>query len=348
MTNNEVTINDLEYDNNLLFYTMLKSLLKVQLNDNQLVDLQSLVKNNQNRFNNDLAGFKSLLLENNTIINTEVAKYVDYSFYINLCEEDNYSKWCSLNEAAIELMLMKDLILAESRVYALNKYRELTNDITDQLSFEYDISSLSIPYGQRVMSSLLVFALTTLEREDTLMLSASSQSINNINELIEKIKEDYAINSNCMFQLVVGESVNQSIKSTAGSSYEARVSSTLQAIVDVLYNHSHDSKISSVEYDNTFEIDGIKFGVSAKRTLRERYKQNFEDTDLLDVDYMFLITLGIDLTREKVNNILQKKGLFIIVSSEIYESKDYLRNNPKVISSEELTREKILETIQAE
>lgn len=348
MTNNEIVINDSEYDNNLLFYTMLKSLLKVQLSDNQLVDLQSLVKNNQEKFSNDLEGFKSILLESNTIINTEVTRYVDYSFYINLCEEDNYSKWCSLNEAAIELMLMKDLILAESRVYALNKYRELTNDITDQLSFDYDISSLSIPYGQRVMSSLLVFALTTLEREDTLMLNSSSKSINNISEIIEKIKVNYDINSNCMFQLVVGESVNQSIKSTAGSSYEARVSFTLQTIVDVLYNHSHDANISSVEYDNTFEIDGIKFGVSAKRTLRERYKQNFEDTDLLEVDYMFLITLGIDLTRDKVNNILQKKGIFIIVASEIYESKDYLRNNPKIISSEELTREKILETIRVQ
>ena len=32
----------------------------------------------------------------------------------------------------------------------------------------------------------------------------------------------------------------------------------------------------------------MKIGVSAKRTLRERYKQNFEDIDQLDVDYMML------------------------------------------------------------
>lgn len=59
-------------------------------------------------------------------------------------------------------------------------------------------------------------------------------------------------------------------------------------------------------------------GVSAKRTLRERYKQNFENNNLLgDVDYMVLITLGIDLNKDKMDNILAKK-VFLLSYLEMF------------------------------
>lgn len=59
-------------------------------------------------------------------------------------------------------------------------------------------------------------------------------------------------------------------------------------------------------------------GVSAKRTLRERYKQNFENNNLLgDVDYMALITLGIDLNNDKMDNILAKK-VFLLSYLEMF------------------------------
>ena len=52
---------------------------------------------------------------------------------------------------------------------------------------------------------------------------------------------------------------------------------------------------------------------------------------------MFLITLGIDLNEDKLNNILQKNGQFVIVANEVYEAKDYLKNNPRVLSSKNIT-----------
>ena len=59
-------------------------------------------------------------------------------------------------------------------------------------------------------------------------------------------------------------------------------------------------------------------GVSAKRTLRQRYKQNFENNNLLgDVDYMVLITLGIDLNKDKMDNILAKK-VFLLSYLEMF------------------------------
>lgn len=127
--------------------------------------------------------------------------------------------------------------------------------------------------------------------------------------------------------------MNQSIKSDAGSSYESRVYNTLLPIVEDLKGHSHDKNIHSVEYDNTFIFNNKKCGVSAKRTLRERYKQNFEDVSLLEVDYMFVITLGIDLNEEKLLNILQKENHFVIVSKEQFESKSFLKENSRVIPS---------------
>ena len=57
---------------------------------------------------------------------------------------------------------------------------------------------------------------------------------------------------------------------------------------------------------------------------------------------MFLITLGIDLNEDKLNNILQKKGIYVVVAQEVYESKGYLKNNSRVISSEKLDRECLL------
>ena len=95
------------------------------------------------------------------------------------------------------------------------------------------------------------------------------------------------------------------------------------------------------EYLGLYVKNNKKIGVSVKRTLRERYKQNFEDVDQLDVDYMLLVTLGTDLNEDKMNNILQRDKIFIIVAAENYESKDYLKNNSRIISSKEITNEKM-------
>lgn len=86
-------------------------------------------------------------------------------------------------------------------------------------------------------------------------------------------------------------------------------------------------------------MNNIKVGASVKRTLRERYKQNFEDLSNLDVDYMILVTLGTDLNEDKLKNILQRDKIFIIVAKEVYESKVFLKNSNRVISSEKIDKE---------
>lgn len=340
VSNNKIEITEVVYNNNLQFYTILKLLIKCKLSDKQLILLQDVLLKNIKV--SDRILLQKILLSNNAIATEGTQKYEDLCMLINTLEYSDIIMWKDMLDISIELMLIKDLILQESKAYANNQYKEVISQLNDKLSLECDISKLSLPYGQRVMSSLLVFALTDSNRKNQFILESSGKSVREFSDKISKLVNNYEINCNNMFSLIMTESVNQSIISDAGQSYESRVEEKLLPIVDKLNGHSHDSKISSVEYDFTFELNDVKCGISAKRTLRERYKQNFEDVKLLDVDYMFLITLGIDLNEDKLNNILQKKGIYVVVAQEVYESKEYLKNNNRVISSEKLDRECLL------
>lgn len=336
-----MNITEKEYRNNLLFYTILKDLLKCQLSEKKLMILQESIEQN-----NNLSCKKMKQLLSNDIVKESTRAYDDLMILLNLANDGNYNMWKELLLVSIELLLTKDLILEESKSYARVKYKEKIEKIKDKLSLEYDMSNLEYPYGQRVISSLLVFALTNIDRETEFILETSKNAIKVLNNNLKNIVQKYSININNMFMIIIDESINQSIKSDAGQSYENRVHSLLLNISDKVENHSHDNMISSVEYDFIFYIDGKKYGVSAKRTLRERYKQNFEDVDFLTVDAMFLITLGIDLNEDKLNNILQKNGQFVIVADEIYETKDYLKNNPRVLSSKNITKDVIKNLIK--
>ena len=329
-------ITEKEYRNNLLFYTILKDLLKCRLGEKRLMTLEETIEQNDNLPCNKM---KQLL--SNGIVGENTKAYDDLMILLNLANNSNYNMWKDLLLVSIELLLTKDLILEESKSYARIKYKEKIDKIKDKLGLEYDMSNLEYPYGQRVISSLLVYVLTNIDRKTEFVLETSKNTIKVLNDKLKTIVEKYKINVNNMFMMIIDESINQSIKSDAGQSYENRVYSLLLNISDKVENHSHDDMISSVEYDFTFYIDNKKYGVSAKRTLRERYKQNFEDVDFLTVDAMFLITLGIDLNEDKLNNILQKNGQFVIVADEVYEAKEYLKNNPRVLSSKNITKESI-------
>lgn len=342
----KINIDEFTYYNNLQFYTMLKLLLKCGLSDKQLIIFQDIIEKNKTTV--DKEKLVKILIGNDAVVSDKIQKYEDFCYLVNTIENCDLKMWISLIDISIELMFIKGLILEESKVFAKNQYKDVIRNIDDKLSLEYDMSGLNLPYGQRVISSLLVYTLTNIEREDEFLLESSGKTIKVFNDKIKYILDNYNINCNNMFSLIMTESMNQSITSDAGQSYESRVNERIRPLVDEMDGHSHDSNVSSVEYDFTFEINDKKCGISAKRTLRERYKQNFEDTELLDVDYMFLITLGIDLYEDKLNNILQKHGIYVIVANEVYESRTYLKNNPRVISSKDITRELLIKLISIE
>lgn len=336
MQNEKIIIDSNIYNNNLDFYTMLKLLVQCHFSAKQLIYIQDLViKNKENiLINSNL--LKTLLIDSNIIGKINANKYASLNYFLNTSESINLKMWCEFLDICVDLLLVKDLILQESKVYAFNEQKKELKNIYDMLSIEYDISHLHLPYGQRVISSLLLFALTNANRESNFILNSSNTIVKNFSHKVQILTEQYNLNVNNMFHIIMDESMNQSIKSDAGSSYESRVFSTLSPLVQKINGHSHDSKISSVEYDMTFIFNNKLCGVSAKRTLRERYKQNFEDVKFLDVNYMFFITLGTDLTEDKLTNILQKSGIYIIVSQEEHEARAFLKNNNKVISSKNI------------
>ena len=100
---------------------------------------------------------------------------------------------------------------------------------------------------------------------------------------------------------------------------------------------THDSQDSSTEFDFFFEYQGKTYGISAKRTLRERYKQFIKTAQMSQIDVMLEITLGTDLTEEKVKSIVQQHGVFLFVADEIYQNHDYLQNMQGVYSCNELS-----------
>lgn len=328
------------YESNLYFYTILKGIVQVDLSENKLITLQNEVMKAKELYINDYTSFQNYIIGTG-IVKEEHKKFDNFINLINLIDSDNINAWVSMIDVAIDLILFKDLILQESKAYVLDKRKETENVIEDKLSLQYDTSNLSLPYGQKVISSLLVGALTSLERQSEFVLATSNKNVKSINNKLKGLVDSYNINCNNMLLLIVDESVSQSIKSTAGSSYEERVRLSLNGKVDELSSHSHDSNVRAMEYDFTFKVNGKKAGVSAKRTLRERYKQNHEDIDVLDVDYVFLITLGTDLNKEKLDSVLEKNGLYVVVADEIYNTHNYLNSNPRVLSSKDLTKENL-------
>lgn len=332
----KITINSLTYSNNLDFYSMLKLLIQCHLSDKQLIYIQKTVADNFSAVVKDVSMVKTLLIDTNALVKPDTDKYSSLNYFLNTIDTMDIKMWCDFIDICIDLLLVKDLILQESKVYAANEYKKELKSIQDYLSVEFDMSSIHLPYGQRVISSLLLYAFTDINRKNDFILSSSESSVKNFSYKVKKLSKSYNLNVNNMFHIIMDESMNQSIKSDAGSSYESRVAQSIAPLVQKLNGHSHDSKISSVEYDNTFIYNNKLCGISAKRTLRERYKQNFEDVDLLDVDYMFLITLGTDLNEDKLKNILQKKGIYVIVSQEEYDSRAFLNKSDRVISSKNL------------
>jgi hypothetical protein len=82
------------------------------------------------------------------------------------------------------------------------------------------------------------------------------------------------------------ESINQSIISDSGSNYEDRILTVLTSIGinenDI--SKTHDKNDSSTEFDFFFELQNKTYGIGAKRTLRERYKQFIKTAQMSNID----------------------------------------------------------------
>lgn len=315
-------INRSKLNINLLLYRTVKDIIQSKISDKQIIILIEKIKilvNSDEKFEIK----KQLLL--NTIDDLSKSIKVKSKISILIDNSINEEKHFRIFKLSLNLIRFKAYILEKSKLYKENFIASENIHIMD---FEYDQKMLNLPYSMRVSGALLIKALF-------LEIELSS------NSFYEPIKSDICkineIDAEVILQIIFAESASQSIKSLSGNSYEERFENLLKLNSINYIGQSFDSKIQAVEYDfKLFIKNGKSIGVSAKRTLREHYKQNHEDIKTLDIDAMILVTLGIDLNSAKVNNILEKEKHYIFIASDLYENMDYFKNNPKVYSLNKL------------
>lgn len=307
---------------NLNFF--LKNILKLKPTNRQvmlMIENINLLKSNP-----------SSLLESLEGIFTKSQSKLDHIKEISLRIVD--ASDIELFDFSLRLYQIKDLLLAEAKVSEAIDLNQLSN--LDPLSLEYDKISVLKPYKTRVSGALL--ALLFFEKLDNGEVNFMSQdSCDIIADLAKKaIKlKGKGLESNQIFMLMFSESINQSIISDSGTNYEDRIRSVLDKIGVKNITKNHDKNDKSTEYDFFFEIDDKTYGIGAKRTLRERYKQFIKTALTSKIDISIEITIGLDLNKEKAKTIVSH-GTYIFVSDEIYQTRDFLRNIDKVYSVKDL------------
>jgi hypothetical protein len=238
---------------------------------------------------------------------------------------------------SLKLMQIKPLLLEEAKLAHIEDLVPLEK--ISQLSLEYDTFSKSKPYLTRVNGALisLLFFSKLDEKETNFFTENTTDYLNSLFSEYEYLKSK-GLEANQMFMLMFSESVDQYIIKMAGSSYEDRIFNVLigMGIDPGSIKKTHDKADASTEFDFFFEYKGKTFGIGAKRTLRERYKQFIKTGFMSKLDVMIQVTLGLDLTEEKAKSI-SRYGVITIVSDEIYASRTYLHSMPEVYPASKLS-----------
>ena len=321
-----------KFNINLKFYFFLKYLIKTNLTDNQSNELLKIY------FLTSKTDFKQVSLKfveyaNNKIKNGSKKQ----NLLLEIIDEINNEIDLKLFVFSLKLFMIKDLLLQEAKLKDLLDISKLEN--LDPLSLEYDKITIYSPYSTRVNGALLsLIFFDKLENSETNFISQDAENfIKQLSQFAIELKNQ-GVEPNQIFMLMFSESINQSIIRDSGSDYEDRILSVLTSIgineQDI--SKTHDKNDSSTEFDFFFELQNKTFGIGAKRTLRERYKQFIKTAQMSKIDVMIEITLGIDLTEEKVKSI-RNHNVFLFVADEVYSQNQYLQKIYGVFPSKDLT-----------
>ena len=176
------------------------------------------------------------------------------------------------------------------------------------------------PYSTRVNGALLALVFfENLEAEKTHFISQLAVDYLQSLSVDARYLQNLGVEPNQIFMLIFNESVNQSIISTSGIDYEDRIYSVLLTDMGLKPNQIqkiHDEKDASTEFDFLFELEGRFYGIGAKKTLRERYKQFIKTCLTSNIDVMIEITIGLDLSQAKAQTI-RSHGTYIFLADEI-------------------------------
>lgn len=321
-----------KFDINLKFYFFLKYLVKTSLSDNQSNEILKIC------ILNSKVNFKIIIEKMISYIEDKIkASSKKQKLIFEILDEIHAEIDLKLFIFSLKLYMIKDLLLQEAKLKDLLDISKLEN--LDPLSLEYDKITIYSPYSTRVNGALLsLIFFDKLDNKETNIISKEAEVfVQNLSKLAIELKSQ-GVEPNQIFMLMFNESINQSIISDSGSNYEDRI---LSVLISIGINENkivktHDKDDSSTEFDFFFELKDKTYGIGAKRTLRERYKQFIKTAQMTKIDVMIEITLGIDLTEEKVKAI-RNHNVFLFVADEIYNSYKYLQNIDGVYPSKDLT-----------
>ena len=299
-------------DLNLKFYFMLKNLVKSKQSASIVSNLIMISSHEE-------------ILKLEEYLNNSVKNNEKRNFLLQITETLLEKIDFKLFQFSLRLYLIKDLLLQEAKIAQYNNQKNLSR--LNPLSLEYDKISVYTPYTTRVNGALL--SLIFFDNLEAGKVNFMSQdAIDFIKDLSRDAKalKLKGLEPNQIFMLMFSESINQSIISESGSNYEDRIQSVFIeiGIPEKDIRKIHDENDASTEYDFFFKLGKHSFGVGAKRTLRERYKQFLKTSRVSQVDIMIQITLGLDLNESKAKTITEN-GVILFVSDEIYQSRPYLK-----------------------
>jgi hypothetical protein len=325
INSSKINISKEKLDVNVSFYFFLKHLVKLKLSDIQAQSLYIELLRANNKLT-ALENFKQTLKKSK--------KKADE--YNNILENID-SNTVELFVFALQLYMIKDLLLNEANLAFVAKQEEL--ELKHPLSLAYDRLSLLVPYTKRVNGALLsLMFFEKLENNDTNFISQATQDY--LVELSKKAinLKNKGLESNQIFMLMFNESINQSIISDSGYNYEQRVLKVLTdiGIPESTIQKTHDDQDKSTEYDFKFTYQGKTFGIGAKKTLRERYKQFIKTARTTEIDVTIEITIGLDLNEEKAKTIAQHDTV-LFISDEIYQQREFFKTMNSVYSVKDLT-----------
>jgi len=327
----KLAIDKKKFNINLKFYFFLKYLVKTKLTDNQSNEILKLYILNARANRESIMNKIENYIESKIKTNSPKQKLIFEIIY-----EIDSNIDLKLFIFSLKLYMIKDLLLQEAKLKDLLDISKLEN--LNPLSLAYDKITLYSPYATRINGALLsLIFFDKLEKGKTNFISRDAEDfVQSLSSLAIELQKS-GVEPNQIFMLMFNESINQSIISDSGSNYENRILSVLTSIgVDEnKIEKMHDKEDSSTEFDFFFELENRTYGIGAKRTLRERYKQFIKTAQMSKIDVMIEITLGIDLTEEKVKSI-RNHNVFLFIAEEVYDAYQYLQNIDGVYPSTEL------------
>ncbi|MDQ6961541.1 MAG: hypothetical protein Q9M28_03295 [Mariprofundaceae bacterium] len=331
---NNIHIEKQKFEINFYFYQCLKVLNGLDgLSDSQLNKTFELLCDavNQQAF---LINFETSIIAK---IRSEQKKMVLKELLLSMDSALKYDVFVF----SIYMLTFKPLLLHYAKLIELDVMLEDHH----LLSLKRDDHTKNTPYAFRVNGALisLVFFSFMERREKKHFPTADYHDV-----FIQRLFDYHAalkaqgLEANQMFMIMFQESISQSIKSSSGTNLEelvvrVLVNENIKNIEKRIDDHYHE-----LEYDHFFCLKGKTYGISTKRTMRERYKQ-FKKIEGAEADVFIHITSGLDLNEAKAKIITSDDfGCYIFVFPEIYAVNIFLQNNPRVFSTKDLTRETLL------